>query len=271
MQAHFKLDTSLLDKGLQAAARVTKRCASELVNTAAYWIAVNAKNKTPFVTPQKIDSEMGTIVTPLKGIRGKVLSQKYAKNKVYSSGLTLKVKDKKGREKEVPRAALIVAARANPNSRYNQLTNHRYAISKNPFKGFNRSLGRQKMTALVDRLIKSRHSSSKFLRAGWIPAILAIKPFAVRKYTRGAGPPDTDLKSKIPPDIGSGMPAKEGAWKVVSTIENAVGMRGKNKLSHNQALAKYGVKPLQDAIDHEGRKNMEYAMKKMGEDIEKSV
>lgn len=271
MNVHVTIDTSRLSDGLAAAAKYTKRTLPQVVNTAAYWIAVNAKNSMPYVEVKKIDIELGTIVTAVIGKRGQPLSKKYAKNRRLSGGKMGDI------VKDVPLAALIIAASAKPGSRYNSLTNSRWAIGKNPFKGVSRAAGAATMRSLIHRMINRRHSSSKFLLSGWIPAIQKLLPYSMQKFMRGSGNPLTGVKEFLGgagvnghSEFGSATPAVDG-FTVMAVIENNIGAMGKNAENYNQALIRYGAPVLQSAVDREGDQQMKYALGKMEKEMKTEV
>jgi hypothetical protein len=251
MDVTCQVDTTGLTSGINAAQGYTKRTLPQMVNTSGYWIAVNAKNGLPFVTPEKVDSEMATIVTPKIGKRGKILSQKKAKNKTLSGG--------------TERAFLIVMARTVPGSNYNILTGNRYALPS--LKGMSASGFHATIAFLVDQMLKSRHRSGKFLVAGWIPAVRKMLPYTAQRFIRGAGSPLEGARSFFGANLGGATPAMAGGDYCAATIENDVGMEGKNAASFNRALMLYGVPALQAAVDREGTKQMEYALSKFEKEL----
>jgi hypothetical protein len=250
------VDTTGLNRSINEAAKYTKRTLPEIINTSAYWIAVNAKNTMPFVTAERINTELAVIKHPVIGKRGKPL-----KNKFTLGGGMVKLKS----GKMVPRAALIVMARANPGSNYNKLTNNRYALSKNPFAGVSREAGRAAMRLLVDEMIKSRRKSGHFLVAGWVPAVRKMKPYAVQKFMRGV--PTGAPKEYYGGNFGDAMPAIKEDPMPSASIENDIGMEGINQKSFNQALMRYGIPSLQAAITREGVNNMQYALGRMEKEM----
>jgi hypothetical protein len=230
------IDSTGLNTGLKAARGYSDRSVPELVNTAAYWVSVNSQRLMPVVRAPKIDSELAVISNPVIGKRGKALKNR----KTYTAAPQASATP--------PLAVMIVAARANPNSRYNQRTNQRYALAKNPFKGVSREAGRAAMRAFVDAMIKMRRSSGGFLAAGWGQVASKLHAFAKHKW----------------------MPGKSGAECTV-TIENIVGMEGANAASHNAALLTEGAPGLQRAVDYEGKRQMEYALKHFEKELAELV
>jgi hypothetical protein len=256
------IDARGLNQALMLAQEFSTRTPAEAANTSGYEIAVNAKNTMPFVTTGTMDAELGTISTPIMGKRGKPLSQKKAKNKIYSGGKMGDI------VKGVPLAVLIVVARAKPGSNYNLTTNNRYALAKNPFKGVSRAAGEAAMAALVDVMIRNRHRSGHFLMAGWIPAVRELANYTVNKFSkRSTGTAGSGGANYFGPNLGSAMPASQGT-SVSCTIENNIGYSGVNAASFNRALILYGTGPLQTAVDNEGLDQANYYLKKAGEKLE---
>ena len=268
MNVTVEIDTSRLNLGLRLARQYSHSTLPELVNTAACVVAYFAKNETPYVTIQRIDEELGTIVTPVIGKRGKPLSQKNAENKIYSGGKTVTVNGR-----EVPIAALIISASvvrpdigATPSAKkYNQLTHFRWARASSPFKGVSRAAGAAAMKAAISRMIKRRHSSIKFLMSGWTPVVQALLPLSKTKFIRGS-PPLNDKKNYYGAELGHATPATMGDV-CVATIENLVGMEGPNAENYNAALMTHGMAALQSAVDREGNYEIEYACKKMEKEL----
>lgn len=261
MNVQIQVDTSGLAAGIAAAKKYSKRTMPELVNTSAYWIAVNAKNEMPFVTQEKINTDLGTIVSLKVGKRGKFLSPKYSRNLMKSGRRMGDI------TQNVPLSVLIIQARANYNSNYNRLTHHRWALRASPFAGKTRAAGRAAMKAAENRLINSRHSSTKFLLAGWIPVIKEMARHAIKKYTRGAPPALEGKDSYYGADLGGATPATEAAEVAAAVIENNIGGQGVNAKNYNDALMTHGLPALQSAIDREGTQQMNYALKKMEQEL----
>jgi hypothetical protein len=169
--------------------------------------------------------------------------------------------------KQVPIAALIISARANIDSNYNALTNYRWALSRNPFKGVSRAQGARAMSALVHKMIAGRHSSINFLKSGWVPAMKKLGPLVQRggggRLAGGAAVNLSDYHDGQP--RGDASPASD-AWVASASIENDTGTEGDNQQSQNEALWKYGAPALQSAVDREQAQTLEYIQRKMDED-----
>lgn len=263
------IDSTKLNRGLALASEFTKRIPSQAVNTAGLQVAFEAQKGMPFVTPQKVDTELAAMVTPVIGKRGKPLKTVDKKGNRIAKNISFKGQiGGVGKNKEIPLAVLIVAARANPGSRYNigdgdyPGTNSRYELTSNPFKGVSPSVGAQAMRELVSSMIKSRHKSGSFLKAGWSNVIKTLKPLAKMRFMRGT----FSAATRGNDDLGEAIPAQSGQSNATCTIANMVGLEGQNAASFNRALIQYGSGPLQNALDGEGRKQMEYYLSKVGKE-----
>lgn len=244
-----KIDMTGFNRGFALASEFTKRTPADACNYAGKEVAFGAYKNTPFVTIEKIDSELDVIKVPVIGKRGKPLARKkrFIANP-SNPGVSL--------------AVLIIQARARPGSRCNQLTGGRWALGQSPFKGVTREAGQRAMAAMVDLMTKQRHRSPHFIAAGWLTSFYELKKLVSTKYGGGGGlPPNSH------PELGDVQPAKPGTT-AVCVIENDVGLEGKNP-SHNRALMTIGTPALQAALDNEGRKGMDYFLSKTGkEDLE---
>lgn len=126
-------------------------------------------------------------------------------------------------------------------------------------------LTREQMRAAISRMIAARHSATHFLKSGWVRAVKTLRPFAVQKTRRSAGPPLEDVSfdhGGMP--RGEAVPASAGSWQVTAMIENATGMAGTvNAVNYNQALVTHGAPALQQAIEQEARLMLDYAREKL--------
>jgi hypothetical protein len=248
------VDVSSLNEALDEAMYFSSRTPQLCVDSAAYAVADRAYELTPAVTVSKIDADLGTIVTVKVGKRGKPLSARYSKNVMKSGGRMGDI------VRNVPLSVLIIAAQAKPGSNYNLLTGHRWMRPANPFAGVNRAAGRAAMRAAENRLINARHSSTGFLRLGWV---------TVKRLLRAGfygGPPPTDGDEGAG-TIDFGTTYSESAPGLVSrTIENLVGnvpgMVGNNAPNYQRALIEKGEGPLQQAVDEVAAEKMDYVFEK---------
>lgn len=253
-----EIDMTGFNRGFKLASEFTRKTPAEAANFAGKEVAFGAYQNTPYVTPEKVDTELSVISAPVIGARGKPL-----KNKKHFFG---KVGTSNGKAAEVPLAVLIIAARSRPGSNYNVLTNNRYALPSWPYKGIPRRAGAWLMASLVDSMIKARHKSGSFVRAGWLPAIEKLNKLT-RTSKFSSGTMDLRLAGKAffsANLLGDAQPAREG-YTATCVIENDVGLEGQNAASHNRALMQTAP-ALQSALDNEGRKQMDYYLSKVGKD-----
>jgi hypothetical protein len=257
MDVTCKMDYSGVNRGVAAALMFSKRTPAQLCNTVGLEVAINTKFNMPFVTIERIDTELNVLTVPVIGKRGKPLKKK--KNYAGQVGTQRS-------PEPVPLAVLIVQARANGLSRYNGMTGGRY-FGPSPFKGVSPAQGRDLMRAAVSRMIKTRHSSTKFLMAGWVDCVRDLLPLSVNRYRRGGGhPPMEGAKNHYGADLGGATPAREGEYNVFCIIENRIGYEGKNAASFDHALQLRGGPVLQAALDNEGRRQMDYFLMKSAQE-----
>lgn len=257
--AIIKWDATGLNRGLALASQYTSKAPADACNFAAKEVAFEAYKNTPVTGAARVDSDMGKIVAPKIGKRGGTI-----KGVQLRSGKLI-TKTRKRKTVEVPLAVLIIQARANFGSHYNDLAGGRYALTGSPFKGVSPAAGRAAMAAAENQMIKARRRSANgFIRAGWLKAIKTLKGLVPSKYQgRSSG---VQTSGQNVDALGDVVPAQSGRTQTYCQIENDVGLDGKNSVSHNRALQQYGAPALQLAMDTEGRKQMEYFLKKSGQE-----
>lgn len=244
------VDISGLQAAIKERVKYPGRTEAEVVNNAAFWVAYNTREAMPFSPIGRIDAELGVAVNLTKIKSGKRFSRN-KKKFTFTAGKSGDIVT------SVPLAALIINARANPNSNYNKITNSRYA-GPSPFKGLSRSAGAAAMAGAISRMIKSRHSSIKFLRLGWAMALQALWRF------KGGIPAKRDFSTKGDySQFGQVIIAQEGGTKVMAMISNDIGVEGSvNAPNYNAAMLRYGVPALQAAINREERQMLAYMIEK---------
>ena len=258
------VDMTGLEAGIEAARKYSTRTLPQIVNTSLYWVAINARNDTKFVSPERIDKDFGTLVTVAKFKSGKEKSRKRYQNINRSS--TREIMTESG--DMIPRAVAVVMARARPGSKYNDTTASRWLLSKSPFKGVSRAAGAAAMRGFESRMLGARHSSSKYHLAGWLPEISILYPFSVQKF--GVGQARGDHHGKINFKLGNATPAVEGL-QCSASIENSVGMVSTTGQKANESLVLYNTTVLQRAVDVEGQRNLQYALDHAGKELEQEV
>ena len=251
MQPTVTIDASGLNEALAECLKWSTKAPAATANYAAYYVAKGAFYGTKKIEVATVDADLSVLELPVIGKRGKPLKGK----RQFAAGL--------GGSRLVPLAVLIIQARARAGSRYNQLTGGRYRLPQSPFKGVSRAAGAFAMRAAVDRMVKQRHSSTGFIRAGWLPAIKTLG--AIVGDAGGMMDRATSL------GLGAAIPAASGSAQARCVIANDVGLSGSNSHSNNRALIDKGSGPLQAAIDAQGQKEMAYAMRKHGEALERKI
>lgn len=255
-----QLDATGFNKLVESARQFNKRTPALAANVAGLYVARQARHETHKISVplSRMDAELSVEVTPRISARtGKAVSRN-TKNPNNVRALT------GGRSyvPAIPFTWLIIGARANPYSRYNQLTGQRWAMAQHPFKGQPRSKFASIMAASVKRMVNRRHSSSGFLQSGWIACIIMGETFVPPKYRRGgsAGPPPLENK-RATRDLGGFTPAIEGHIVAQCAIENRVGMAGGNGIldqKRNEALWRSGEPPLMFAIAIQAERTFSY-------------
>lgn len=252
------VDITGLSLGVGMAEEYSKRTLPQICNTSAFWITVNTKNDMPFVAPGKMDSELAALVQPVNliGKRGRPIKKK----RLMASGISATQ-----RNKDVALAILIVMARHRVGSNYNELTHYRYQLPAFP-QGMSRAEFQNQVAEEVHKMIARRHSSGKFLLAGFIQGIETLRPFTVQKFMRGVRTAGDRGALHSGVTLGSAAPAKPGL-DVMALVVNGVGLEGDNKESFNDALNRIGAPILQRNVNAEGIRQMEFAAKEMEKEL----
>ncbi len=251
-----KIDTTQLSEAIRISSQYTKRTLPQVINTAAYWVAFNTKEAMPYVKVERIDADFGVIYSPGLTPKGKISKNK--KNKVINFT--------EQPDRRATRAELIIFASMHPGSRYNQRTNSRWYRPIDTLKGKTKSERQTIVLAMARRMTKRRHSSIKFLRAGFIPAVRKLFPHAQHKFSKITASPISESENG---SLGGATVAIEGLT-VEASIFNSIGMEGPNAKNYNNALHLYGAPALQTAIDNEGQSQMNYALSKMGQGVKEA-
>lgn len=227
------------------------------VATAGFFVMRQVARDAPRVSVDEIDSELAVDVIPVIGKRGKPLSQKYARNKNYVGRTGPSYKP------PIPFTWLLIGARANPASRYNQLTNNRYAIAGgHPFKGRHVSEFASIMTGFITRMTKSRHSSIAFIASVAVPVIKRLEQWVSPKYRRGAPPRDAQAYAAMKhskQDKGEVELLGAGSTNASVKVDLLIGL-GNSVLSEkqNEAMHQQLGPVVQSAVNAEAAKAMEY-------------
>lgn len=251
MESPVVINLDLLKKAVVMRVRVGDRTLPQIVNSSAFWVSSYCKSHMHYTPQALIDAELLVEKEPRIGKRGKPIKSK--PNYKGAAGTSRNYAD-------VPLSVLIIQARSDPESNYNERTNSRYALAHSPFYGVSREAGRLAMKAMESRMIKGRHSSTKFLLSGWAPAVKALRPYA----WRGANyPPLTFTAGLEFQDLGGFKIATDSSPN--ATISNRVGMEGVQGEKFNKAMNEYGLPVLVEAIRIEQTKMIARAEKMLAE------
>ena len=245
----FKIDSSGLNKAIVMGNQFSKRTPAQAVNSAAYAVAIVARNNMPSVSADKISSELSVIETPVIGKRGKNL-----KNKKTLSGGAFSAKTS-----DVPLTVLIIQASARPGSKYNRTTDSRYALSGSPFKGVSREAGREAMRAMEQKMIATRRKSGSFIKAGFSAIVKLMKGSVTGKFMANSFAQFLAGEEAAAKGFGDAKPASEGSANVSATISNLI---GEEQNRFDKPLQTIGGPVLQSALNTEGVKQLEYFCEK---------
>jgi hypothetical protein len=266
VQPTVKIDATKLNRGFELAREYSKTAPADACNFTAKEVAFGAYQNTPVTTAERVNREFLIDTQPKIGVRGKP-----SKNKRILKGGKVVDYTRGSVTTTVPLAVLIAQARANSNSKYNQLTGFRYYLPRSPYatgKG-GRAAGRAAMASLIDSMLKGRRrAASGFIRAGWLASMKRLKSLVPARYRKNS---DVDSGGQNVEALGTVIPAKKGDAKAFCQIENDVGMDNKNP-SQNRALMEKGTPALQIAMDRQGQREMDFFLRKSGkEDLETPV
>lgn len=227
----FNFDFSPLTRAIHLGLKSTTRGIPKFLGTQAYRIAWKAGKATPFVPISRMDAELDARATLRDG-------------RENTAGLTV--------------GEAIVLARANPGSRYNQLTDSRWALPAGLGAGGYGQLAKRvffdRLESYAERQKSARHSSSHFLQSGWKQVKNLLRALGYRAGTGfnaadgGDARPENRLSTER---LGAVVQGGQGSRDQWLRIENSVGMEGTSNLaySRNQALHDYGGPALQRATD----------------------
>lgn len=221
--------------------KVSSKTLQEVINTKAYYIARKALWFTPKADIGKIREVLGE-AKAMNLVRLK--SGRWSRNKkntVSFFGRGGATSTKTGR---APYLALIVQKRRGR------------AGHPSPWKGLSRAAGAAAMLQVMRQVFGARLRSVAFLKAGWLPAIRELAPYA----EKSAGLPPMDGKQVGRPK-GGARAAQPGFNPVAQVLNNASASR-----DTRAALMRYGAPALQKAFDDEAFDMTTYIKRKMQPD-----
>ena len=251
----MKMDTAGLVRAIPLAVATGKRTVEQQAVTSLGWIFVNAQKATPKVEIATIDSELDATSTPVLSTRGKRRGLP-----LKSGRLNITTTPRTGAE------MIVVSRMINPGiskttgqANYNLLTGNRWALPRLP-KGIGAAGFWAAVKQIAVRMIKGRHSSTAFVKAGYSAGIKLCFSSPLfrhsRKY-RSAASAISEARSinilnkRDPAKLGSLEISGAGTGNIVVTGENNVGENSGNSImdeKHRHALILKSGPHLQRAI-----------------------
>lgn len=249
-----KMDTTGLSRALPLAVSIGRRSLEEQCVTSMGWILVNGQRDTPKTEIATMDSELAVISTPVLATRGarKGLPLKSGKLNLATTQLT-------GAE------MIVIARMHNPGiskttgrANYNLLTGNRWALGLPGTSGVAEFLAWVQAAAL--RMVKGRHSSIAFLKAGYsgpIKKCFSSPLFQHSKKYRTAASAMRDATNPlttVSPDKLGELAIADSVGGFTIEAENNVGEKSGNSVMDEQrrnALIVKSKPALQAAIDRE--------------------
>ena len=252
-RVEVSVDTSSIQKAVMLASKKTTRSMELLLADTAFYTAVKAQARMPYAELSDIDSSLDATATL-----------------------------RSGRQTSLTVGQAIVLARANPNSKYNQVTGGRWALTMPKFAGeLQRKvsyLGGYKtsradfinwLQAAEQRQKSARHSSTHFLQSGWKVVFKMIRALGLRPFRNPGGEVNNPLNTLSSDKLGDIQRGGMGTSSQWFRIENLIGTAGGPLAEeHNAAMQDYGVPALQWAVDQQAAEMREHNLeKKIGDDL----
>lgn len=232
----FAFDYSPLVRAMDLALRTTTRSLPKFLGSTGYRIAWKAGKYTPAVPISRMDAELDA-------------PAEFSDGRENTMGLTV--------------GQAIVLARMNPNSRYNRLTDNRWAIpagalNTGAYGHLARNVFFDRLEGYEERQKLARHSSSHFLQSGWKAVKRKLRAMGFMGgagFTIGDGGDLNQLNRLSVDKFGDAIMGGQGTQTPWLRIENSVGMEGTSNLAYarNQALHDYSGPALQRAMDEQAQ------------------
>ena len=266
MNVTCQLDMRNLANAMKILMQHSNRSPARCINSTAYHVikdVVEYSGGFPVVAQSTIDADMEVTVTPKLAVSGA------RKGKPLRSGAS---------DIEVPNksaAMMIVIARMNPLSRYSIETGNRWPVatpggkgSRAMIQGFAKAYGSENAMSMfydeirdrAKRMVRTRHSSTGFLKLSWIQLKTLLLPYALGQANVRV--------SATANDYSMIEPAKNGNL-AVCTVSNVLGVNmGMGKTTkelaekYNAANHRIGTERLRAAINREFDSKMRLIEKK---------
>lgn len=222
---------------------------SESLAKAVAFVIKDAKDNTPFVTLERIDTELSVVSSPA----------------VLKSGKLSRDKTRQREEVDLDSqsvAARIVLSRLHPDSNYNRLTDMKYAIDRMSFSpGLGISGFWSRVIATATRMVKSRHSSTHFFKVSWNAVLCKMIGLVPQNY-RGAVTMWAGGGRPVIAELGNATMTGVGSPQVFLRIDNNMGTDEEYPTiaaRRNEAAHRILGPVLQRAIDRNYEKQMQIA------------
>lgn len=249
--------------------RHSTRSPARCINSTAYHVVkdvVEQNGGFPVVSQSRIDSDMNVTSSPAVLKSGKLSTSKSRQNEVIAFGNATPDADDEDQSR-INTAMRIVLARMHPTSQYSIETGNRWGITAPSF-GRGRSTSRKFggsatdsnalfwawVKQVAERMVKSRRSSTGFLKKSWIDLKVSILPFALGKSVSSG---------IVTTEYSEVKPAMEGGAIVSCIVSNTLGVgnRTTKELSekYNKANHEISEPRIRDAIGREFDKKIKLA------------
>jgi len=265
MDLKCTLDTRNLSQAQAILMRYSKNVPAQSINKTALFVIRDAQARTPVVSQGRINTDMNVVTSPAVLNSGKLSKDKKKQNDVVTFlNRTPTVEDVSA----INTAQRIVLARMHPGSRFNIETGSRWALTP-PDVGRGRQRASDSGTLFwawvkqaAERMVRSRHSSTGFLKHSWTSILDQLLPHVPTRFRAGFTMPERDLHAGL--NSGTVVPAQPGSSVCRCVVSNTLGMAPATAalgFKYNAAIHTILQPILQSSIDREFQTKMEYAAK----------
>lgn len=255
------IDTSNLSRAVEIAQGYSDRTPERAVSTAGFYVARQTTRETHRATVSGIDSQLGVVSEVVLSTRGKRkgLPLKKKKTKFPPLGGDLTVADE------------IILSRMWPGSVANILENNRWKTDRSIYGTGAAFL--QNIRLAAKKMVAGKHSSIAFIASTARAIVKQLEPYVPTLYRRDAPPDDPEVaraqRSSVTPKgmatvIASGMSATMKG----EMLAGVGGVPANLNEPHNAAMMEYIPPVLQNAVDTEARKSMDYVARKELKELE---
>ena len=261
--------------------RYSNTCPAESLNKTVLFVVRDAQESTQVVSPGRINSDLNVTTSPELTKFGKLSTAKGKQNEVVSftnrtPGVNASGIGPSNDVSAMNTAMRFVLARMHPTSKLSIMTGNRWPVAMpDTGRGRGRGTGTDRIALfwvyvkqVAERMVKSRRSSSGFLKHSWAGIIFKLLPYVPKGY----GGVQSDIFGNAA-EFGEVWPARPGSSVVVCKIENRIGMNPVTKelgKRYNQAAHAILGPILQESINREyDGKMRELARRGLAEEVPK--